>query len=126
MKWIVAVLLSIASIGTAVDSEVVVIASTSTDLQPGQIIASTHRPHLPDGEAVTVITGEGKTITLTGPYEGEVAVTTEAGDSDLLSALSTLVGSGDSGSSSVGAIRGSAGSDVDDPWVFPVSAYGTN
>ena len=77
--------------GTVEAAQLVVIASTASNLKLGAIIDGAKTLTLPQGSSVTLISPEGRTIKLKGPYKGQPEPSRSAKTNDLLQSLSRFV-----------------------------------
>lgn len=76
------------------------------------------------GQRVTFIAGGGKSLTRNGPYKGVAWEGAPAADKAFLQSLGKLAsGQGKSGTT-LGAVRGGAKPDPDDPWALDVNRAG--
>ncbi len=93
-------------VGSASAEEVVVIESTLAAFTPGAAINGDQVLKLPEKSKLVLVTEGGRTVILTGPYEGKPAPGgSKAADSRLTTALASLVRSTQEDANSVGAIR---------------------
>lgn len=91
----------------------------------GQQLEASDTVNLKEGERITVVGVNGKTITLRGPYSGPLSKEPE-GATDRASALAALIANRDARTSTVGVIR--AGNDsarLPSPWLVDVSFSST-
>lgn len=102
----------------------VVLEARSSTLTLGMRIDSSNVISLKNGERVTFIGPDGKSISLKGPFNG--VPLTKANDSvDLRQALSALVATRDARTSSVGVVRaGTAAVKIPEPWLIDVTRPG--
>jgi len=111
--------------GAALSADLVVIDARGLPFQPGQVIDDTKPLVLKEGQRVTLISVNGNTLKLRGPYDqapGAGEGGTGAGLSDALAALITQK---QSRTSDVGVVRaGSAAAKLPEPWVLDVSRPG--
>jgi hypothetical protein len=105
-------------------AELLVLSSTHSDLQVGEIVDGASKLTLPAGATVTLVAESGETVTLDGPFEGVPAAGSGGGDPGLLKKLSMLVGGPSQDASAVGAVRAANTSTPDDPWVINISRSG--
>jgi hypothetical protein len=89
----------------ALAAKVVVISARGGGLKDGQSIESDQVLALKEGERVTLIGPDGKTVTRTGPYNGPAMPVAAAGG-DATQGLSALVANREARTSSVGVVRG--------------------
>ena len=112
-------------------SQLVVIESTSPQINPGQVIDGSKSLSLPAGVQVTLVGEDGKLTKLKGPFSGAPAQGKVAGgkaaggDKKVVAALSRLFASGAPGTSSLGAFRG-YGSAVDSQVLNPPDVWAVN
>lgn len=86
--------------------DLVVIESTLPAFAPGATVKGESPIKLPEKSKLVLVSETGKTVTLTGPYDGKAGQAGgKGGDGKLISALSTLVRSTQEDAQSVGAIR---------------------
>lgn len=109
---------------TASASTLIVIDSRAKDLKAGQKIDSTKPITLKEGERVTVIGPDGKSITLRGKFSGlplgKTAVASDPGR-----ALAALINTRNARTSSVGVVRGATdAAALPDPWLIDISRAG--
>jgi len=107
--------------------QLVVVDSTASALLPGQVLDGSKSLSLNAGTQVTVISEDGKVMTLTGPYSGVPASGGAGGGSGggLLASLSKLVDDQD-GKGSLGVMRAVKAGDAPDPWVIDVLRSGSH
>lgn len=102
----------------------VVMEARSSTLKLGMRIDSSSVISLKDGERVTFIGPDGKSISLRGPFNGVPLAKTNDGI-DLRQALSALVATRDARTSSVGVVRaGTATVKIPEPWLIDVTRPG--
>ena len=89
-------------------AELVVIRSDAPGFSAGQIIADGQGMDIPEGKAVTLISGSGLPVNLAGPFSGIPAASAAKGDSGLAEALSSIVTSRKDASPDMGATRAAA------------------
>ena len=110
--------------GPANAAQLVVIASTAPNLKLGAIIDGAKTITLPQGSSVTLISSEGKTIKLKGPYEGQPDSSPSTSSSDLLQSLSRLVAGPPENDPSLAVFRSGAGSARPGVWSINVDRSG--
>lgn len=109
---------------SGVAATLVVMEARSSTLTLGMRIDSSSVISLKEGERVTFIAPDGKSISLKGPFNG--VPFSKANDSvDLRQALSALVATRDARTSSVGVVRaGTATVKIPEPWLIDVTRPG--
>lgn len=109
---------------SSVAATLVVMEARSSTLTLGMRIDSSSVISLKEGERVTFIASDGKSISLKGPFNGVPFA--KANDSvDLRQALSALVATRDARTSSVGVVRaGTATVKIPEPWLIDVTRPG--
>jgi len=109
---------------SSVAATLVVMEARSSTLTLGMRIDSSSVISLKEGERVTFIAPDGKSISLKGPFNGVPFA--KANDSvDLRQALSALVATRDARTSSVGVVRaGTATVKIPEPWLIDVTRPG--
>jgi hypothetical protein len=109
---------------SAMAAKLIVIDARAGALRPGMSIESSTALTLKEGERVTLIAPDGKTVALRGPFSGPPA--TRAGAAaDPRQALAALITTRNSRASSIGAVRAGAGAvKLSDPWLIDISRPG--
>jgi len=110
--------------GSSAYAQLVVVEARGAGLKAGQTISATANIVLKEGERLVVISPEGRSITLRGPFSGPPAPAASAA-ADPAKALAVLVASRDARTKSVGVVR--AGTDTvktPDPWAIDISRPG--
>lgn len=108
----------------ALAAQLVVLDARGGGLKPGQSIDSARPIALKEGERVTVISPDGRSVTLRGAFNGPPMQTAAAAANPRL-ALAALVSTRNARSSSIGAIRaGSVAAPLPDPWLIDISRPG--
>jgi len=105
-------------------ANLIVLEARGGGLAAGQSIASDKPISLKEGERVTLIGPDGKSVTLRGPFNGP-PMPSGAAVADPKQALAALVATRDARASSVGVIR--AGTDavkLPEPWLIDMSRPG--
>lgn len=122
-KGLLGLALALAST-SAMAAKLIVIDARAGALRPGMSIESSTALTLKEGERVTLIAPDGKTVALRGPFSGPPA--TRAGAAaDPRQALAALVSTRNSRASSIGAVRAGAGAvKLSDPWLIDISRPG--
>lgn len=111
-------------VGASAQAQLVVVEARGAGLRAGQTISATASIALKEGERLVVISPEGRSITLRGPFSGPPAPASAA-SADPAQALAVLVASRDARTKSVGVVR--AGTDTvktPDPWAIDVTRPG--
>ncbi len=110
--------------GVAWSANLVVLEARGGGLKAGQSIDSAKPLALKEGERVTVIGPDGKSVTLRGPFNGP-PMPGGAATSDPKQALAALVATRDARTSSVGVIRaGADAAPLPEPWLLDMSRPG--
>ncbi|MEY3974223.1 MAG: hypothetical protein RIS59_584 [Pseudomonadota bacterium] len=124
MKHSIATLLLLALPGLAGAANLIVLEARGGGLAAGQSIASDKPISLKEGERVTVIGPDGKSVTLRGPFSGPPMPGGGAA-ADPKQALAALVATRDARTSSVGVIRaGTEAGKLPEPWLIDMSRPG--
>lgn len=110
--------------GLSLAAEMVVVASTAPGINVGVVVDSAAVFDLPAGLSVTLVSQEGKVVTLQGPYSGTSGGDTGAGDPGLVTALAHLLASSGQESGELAGVRGPTGESPDGPWMIDVSRSG--
>jgi hypothetical protein len=108
------------------DFVVLAASGTSGELQAGKRLADDATLSLPDGAKVTLMSRDGRMLTLEGAYSGPLdqpleATTTAKGNDGALEKLSRLLQGGDARSAVLGAARAGAGDIPPPPGIWHVS-----
>jgi hypothetical protein len=106
-----------ATFGPARAGQLVVIASTGSELGLGAILDGAKPIELGAGAAVTLVSADGRTLKLKGPYSGPPDPSPRVDGSGLLDALSDIVKPADKDVSTAGIMRASIYAPKD-PWVI--------
>lgn len=124
MRRAIAVLLWLALPAWASAANLIVLEARGGGLTTGQSIASDKPITLKEGERVTVIGPDGKSVTLRGPFNGPPMAGGGAA-ADPKQALAALVATRDARTSSVGVIRaGTDAAKLPEPWLIDMSRPG--
>jgi len=102
----------------------IVVDARAGGFKPGQSVSSTAMIALKEGERVTMIAPDGRSVTLRGPYKGVVM---KAGTAvqDPRAALAALISTRNDRARSVGAVRaGANAAKLPDPWLIDISRPG--
>ena len=105
-------------------AKMVVMESRGSALKIGESVESSVSLNLKEGERLTLIGPDGKTVTRRGPYSGPV-LPPSTGTLDPKQALAVLIATRDARASSIGVIR--AGTDtvkIPSPWLIDVTRSG--
>ncbi len=117
-----------ATSGAARAGELVVIASTDTDIELGSVLDGTRAIEVADGNSVTLISSDGRTLKLRGPYSGAPDPAPNnggAGGATLLDALSDIVKPTGNDVSTAGIMRSSLYAPRE-PWVIDSGQSGAH
>lgn len=110
--------------GRASAINMVVVEARAAGLKPGMMISSTAAVTLKEGERVTIIGPDGRSVTLRGPYKG-IALRAGTAVQDPKAALAALISTRNDRAKSVGAIRaGANAAKLPDPWLIDISRPG--
>lgn len=125
MKLRALLLLPIALLaGRASAINMVVVEARAAGLKPGMMISSTAPVTLKEGERVTIIGPDGRSVTLRGPYKG-VALKAGTAVQNPQAALAALISTRNDRAKSVGAVRaGANAAKLPDPWLVDISRPG--
>ncbi len=123
----VLVVLGIIGAQWAMAGQLVVVESTAPALEPGEMIDGAKSLSIDAGASVTLISEDGKLMTLNGPYAGVPAAGGGGGGGGggLLASLSKLV-EGEGGGGSLGVMRAVKAGEAPDPWVIDVLRSGSH
>lgn len=110
----------------AVDAaNLVVLEARGGGLSAGQSIPSDKPITLKEGERITVIGPDGKSVTLRGPFSGPPVAAGGGAAADPKQALAALVATRDARTSSVGVIRaGTEAAKLPEPWLIDMTRPG--
>ena len=72
-------------------ADLVVISSSASSLKAGSMLDGSKELTLAEGESLTLVTQQGKTLKLQGPYQGKPDAGTENSQDSLLDSLSRIV-----------------------------------
>lgn len=106
-----------ATFGSAGAGQLVVITSKGSEIAVGAILDGAKPIELGAGAAVTLVSADGRTLKLKGPYSGAPDPSPRVDGTDLLDALSDIVKPADKDVSSAGIMRASIYAPKD-PWVI--------
>ncbi|MBY0306267.1 MAG: hypothetical protein K2W86_14100 [Sphingomonas sp.] len=122
-KTALALVLGLSAVAASA-STLIVIDSRTPSLKAGQKIDSTKPITLKEGERVTVIGPDGKSITLRGKFSGlPLGATPTASDPGR--ALAALINTRNARTSSVGVVRGATdAAALPNPWLIDISRPG--
>lgn len=104
-QWVLAGALLALGTAAAAAQELVIIESTVPGLAAGAQLAAGKAVTVPDKAKLVVLAASGQMLTLTGPYQGVPGAGASGGDSRVMTAIASLVRSGQRESGSVGAVR---------------------
>jgi hypothetical protein len=126
-SWLGALALS-ALLGTvshaALAAELVVVEATGVSLEAGASLDAAKPLKLPEGAHVTLITEDGATIKLAGPFDG-VPTAAAGGAQGVGAALGGLVASRAADTANLGAVRaGDVAAPLPAPWVVDATRAG--
>jgi hypothetical protein len=111
--------------GASLAADLVVIDARGLSFQPGQVIDDTKPLVLKEGQRVTLISANGNTLKLRGPYDQAPGAGAGGAGAGLSDALKALITQKQSRTSDVGVVRaGSAAAKLPEPWVLDVSRPG--
>lgn len=105
--------------------ELVVIASTDAKLGVGSVLDGSRAIQLAEGDAVTLVSSDGRTLKLRGPYLGRPDPLPDTGNSGLLDALSDIVKPTEKDVSTAGIMRSSLYAPKQ-PWVIDSGQSGAH
>ena len=123
-----ALALLVATTSTTRAGELVVIASTDSEIGVGSVLDGSRAIQLATGNSVTLVSADGRTLKLKGPYLGRpdpVPDTRGAGGTDLLDALSDIVRPAEKDVSTAGIMRSSLYA-PNEPWVIDSGRSGAH
>lgn len=103
--------------------DLVILESDVLGLSPGDIISDESIMDIPDGKSLVMMTETGQMISLAGPFSG-VAEQSGEGEGKLVKAISNLILTDGSDTSSLGAVRDIGDAGVKDPWLLNVTEAG--
>jgi hypothetical protein len=111
--------------GVAAAAELVVVEARGVALHPGQVIDDTEPLVLREGQRVTLITANGNTLKLHGPYDQSPA-DGGVGGNNLAQAFAALVVQKQIRTSDVGVVRAGTGeAKLPEPWLIDVTRPGS-
>lgn len=123
---LVAALAVVAAVSNAARAaELVVIASTGSEIEIGSVLDGGTTIQLAAGAAVTLVSADGRTLKFTGPYSGAPDAAPGTGDTNLLDALSDIVAPAEQDVSTAGIMRASIYAPKE-PWVIDSGQSGTH
>lgn len=105
--------------GTAA-ADMVVVQAKGPGLTPGQVVATGAVVTLPAASRALLLTRDGRSVALAGPFSGPVNEPGggEAGDANTVTVLSRLLSSGGADSSALGVTRAA---DFGSPYAIPIA-----
>jgi len=97
-------------------ADMIVVASTTIGIGPGHVIADGASVSIPAGASLTLLDQSGKSLVITGPFDGTPGAKAKpGGDNALVSALASLIERNEKTTNTLGASRSlSAGGDIAD------------
>ena len=117
-------LFSIVYFASSSFAQLIILQARGGDFKVGQSISPTKEIKLKEGERLTLIGADGKSITHRGPYKG-LPVKKVSSKPDATKALSVLIASRDARTSSIGVIRsGTDAVQVPDPKAIDITRGG--
>ncbi len=105
--------------------ELVVIASTDSEIGIGSMLDGGQAIQVADGHSVTLISSDGRTLKLQGPYSGKPDPAPDTGGTGLLHALSDIVKPTEKDVSTAGIMRSSLYAPKQ-PWVIDSGQSGAH
>ena len=103
-------------------ADLVVISSTSEALKPGSLLDGSNELSLAAGESVSLVTQQGKTLKIDGPYQGTPDTSANSGQDSLLDSLSKIVTESEQ-AASLAVFR--SASTKKNPWTIKINKQGT-
>ncbi len=121
-----AIVLALLLCAPAWAGQLVVIASTHADLEPGSVVPAGQTLRLESGQSITLVSNDGRVYRLTGPYRGPAVADAPAGASGnaLVETLSNLVKDATSGVRTLAVFRGAGARDA--VWLIRMHSPGTH
>lgn len=122
-------LVAVLLMGTAAvqAAELVIVESSNATHQPGQVLDADTALTLPAGTRLVLVSADGNTITLQGPFNGKpgAAAAEGAASGAVVKSLASLVTARDADTASLGAVR-AAGTvkALPSPWLIDVANSG--
>ena len=127
-RWLAGVALSLllGSVSPAAQAaELVVVEASGVSLEAGSSLDAAKTLKLPEGARVTLITEEGATIKLAGPFDGVPTAAAAGGGQGIGASLGGLVASRAADTASLGAVRaGDVAAPLPAPWVVDATRAG--
>ncbi len=120
-----ALALLVAASSAARAGELVVIASTDAEIEIGSVLDGSRAIQLAEGNSVTLVSADGRTLRLQGPYLGRPDPVPATGESGLLEALSDIVKPAQKDVSTAGIMRSSLYAPKQ-PWVIDSGQSGAH
>lgn len=124
LRPLLILMLTISLCGMADAAQLVVISSTAPNLKVGAIIDGAKTIELAPGSTVTLISSEGRTIKLKGPYKGQPDSSASTSSNDLLQSLSRLVAGPPENDPSLAVFRSGTASARPDVWSIDIGRSG--
>jgi hypothetical protein len=111
------------TVGAARATDLVVVEARGVGLKSGDIVDSTKALDLDEGQRVTLVTPDGKTVKLRGPFH-QSPIGGDATGNSVTVALSGLLVQKDVRTADVGVVRAGTVVHLPEPWVVDVSHAG--
>lgn len=106
-------------------AEMVVVASTAPEIEPGRVVETGTHFEVPAGATITLISQSGKPLILKGPFAGVPDRDEGAkGDANVISSLAKLFSGPGAETSGLGVMRSSLAKGPPEPWLIDVSRSG--
>lgn len=107
------------------DAPLVVLKATGVALKPGEKLAFASPLKLDEGQSVTLVTADGKLISLKGPFDGSPQKAADGKNGSMTDVLAPLVSRAKIETSTPGVVRaGAAAGPESDPWLLDTSKPG--
>ncbi|MDG5494868.1 hypothetical protein [Niveispirillum sp. BGYR6] len=120
-----ALLLTAATALPAAAAELVVVESSAPALAPGQVLDSEAALSLPAGSRLVLVSADGATINLQGPFSGKPGNGAGGSSGGVTQSLASLLSARDSDTASLGAVRAaSSAQPLPRPWLVDASQSG--
>jgi len=109
----------------AIAAEMVVVASTSPDINTGYVIEQGGDISIPSGASVTLVSPDGGVVTIEGPYTGFPGNNINtSNETSLISSLSDLLMATEEKTVGLGAMRSTTPEPPYGPWAVNITATG--
>ncbi len=109
---------------SAIAGQLVVVDTYGTAMKPGSVLDGTKPITLADGQRLTLIGPDGRTVTLTGKFSG-LAMPASTLATNPKQALAALISTRNARSNTIAAIRsGATAAALPDPWLIDISRPG--